>query len=261
MSGQIGPAETFIAGPGVVHQIGVVEFAVAIVIAGVIGVFEIGAFRIGDAHAIGGAHAIPCPLVDRLEQFVGHQEGGRGENLRRDEGHALDLHVGVDQHRSAIAPQELVELAFLRHHVPLVHPLREFLRAVEVVFDFVGADPVRNRALLDMQDFVLAAVFFEDALAGLDHQRVVPVVDAQLDALAGLQVPARMKALIVGAARDHIEIGQKLVDARDFDIRRAARRPRLDQRRRVIARERGRQARMTFGLEHDICPCMQFPLV
>ena len=78
-----------------------------------------------------------------------------------------------------------------------------------------------------------------------------PALQGALDALAALQVPARMQALIVGAARDHIEVGEQLVDARYRRIGRAAWLAALEQRRRVIARKGDRQARPAGDFEHD----------
>ena len=188
----------------------------------------------------------------------------RGQDLRRDERHALDLDEIVDQDRPAIAPEQLVVVLVLGDLVPLVHPLGQFLGPVQVIVDLVRADPLRDRALVDAQDLVSAAVLLEDLLAGVDDHLVVPVVDPQQHPFAGLQVPAGVQALIVGAVRHHLEIGQQVVGALDLDIGRTARRHLAQQRWRIELGEpvsgvgRGGLVHSAFLPEHlAVAYCMQ----
>ena len=234
VAGQVGLAEVLVAGPGGGGEVRIVELAPAVVVLGVVGERQVGALRVGDADALGRAHAVPGPAVDGVQDLDRHGMRGRGQDLGRDERHALDLDQTLRQHRAAVAHQDLVELGLLLLLLPHVHPFRELLGAEQVVVDLVGAHPLPDRAAVDALDGVLDLVPLEDLLAGLDDELAVPVVDAQHHALAGLQVPAGVEAVVVGAARHVLQVGQELVGAGDLDERRTARRANADKRRGLV---------------------------
>jgi len=133
--------------------------------------------------------------------------GRGGQDFRRDEGHALNLDEAFGQYRTAIAHQDFIVFLVLLFLFPHVHPLSEFFGAEQVVIDFIRADPLRDRAAVDVFDLILDLVFLKDLFAGLNRQLAVPIVDTQHHTLALFEVPARIQAMVIGPLCDMLQIG------------------------------------------------------
>ena len=74
---QVGFGKVRVVRPGLVDQVPVIVFPVAVVIFVMIGELDVSAFRVGDADPLAASYALPGPLINGPKKFL-RQGMGRG---------------------------------------------------------------------------------------------------------------------------------------------------------------------------------------